>query len=397
MTNVRPRRRTTCAPGSCFSDLSEFLTFMILLLRTFLTRVGAMEPRNELGSAHPDGGVLRVTLVSGLRAADRRQVSRRLSGAPRRAPVEVDDGTEDSGEFALVLADRILESARAGATGRSIVELEEAADVMEIGFVLETEFESRRAEGTPVELHDLMTVVAVRDIERWLLSLAPSPLDDYVTAERLASQIEFATVIVLSDADDIGPASLRSALGVLEQLNPGAAVVRSPSAMSSRRTGASGRWCARRLGERMGWMHALADPATQPGPRYGVEAIVFRDPRPFHPRRLFDAVDKQLTPGRVGRIARSRGLVQLATRADQIGSWRSAGDTVALDPTGMSTWARNAPAGQELVLFGEDLDRHRIISTLDRSLVTDAELLAGPMEWATYDDPFPAWPTEHHH
>ncbi|MBK0297223.1 hypothetical protein IAE22_35880, partial [Bacillus sp. S34] len=51
---------------------------------------------------------------------------------------------------------------------------------------LETEFENRRGEGIPAELHDLIAAVSVRDIHRWLLSPDPAPAVDYVTAEALA-------------------------------------------------------------------------------------------------------------------------------------------------------------------------------------------------------------------
>jgi len=340
---------------------------------------------------------LHVTLVTGLRADARTLVCRRLAGAadgvagsPSTAPdVEIAEDTEDSADFALVLADHLLATARTGSSGRTVIGLEPETDQMEVAFVLETELEHQRGEGPPVELHDLVAVVSVQDVHRWLLSPAAAPAIDHVTAESLASQVEFATVVVLTDTATAPPDHLRSTLWLLRHLNPHATVTSMPTG-PLRRASSSGRGCARRLGQRMGWMQALAD--ADDG-----HALVFRDPRPFHPERLFEAVRHDLVPHRVGRIARSRGLVQLATRAGQYGSWRSAGDTVSFDPSGISSWDPDAPVGQELVFFGEDLERDHVVTALQACLLTDEELLAGPPAWAAYADPFPSWPVQHHH
>lgn len=344
----------------------------------------------------PAPPALRVTLVSGLHAPDRLQVCRQLAGASsaRTPDAEVSDETEDSGDFALVLADELLAAAHAGATGSTIVGLEPDIDVMEVGFVLETELEDRRADGPAVELHDLVAVVSARDVHRWLRSPAPAPTTDHVTAEYLASQVEFATIIVLTDRDAVQHEQLRSVLGLLRRLNPDGPVMTGVSAGSNPVRSAGGRWCARRLGQRMGWTRALVDPDVTVGPGQDVSALVFRDPRPFHPARLFDAIRHSLVPGRVGRIARSRGLVQVASRSGQYASWRSAGDTVSFDPTGMSSWDTDAPLGQEIVFFGEHLDRDQILGSLEACLLTDDELIAGPSSWVGYDDPFPAWPDQ---
>ncbi|PYY31668.1 cobalamin biosynthesis protein CobW [Curtobacterium sp. MCPF17_011] len=365
-----------------------------------LTRIVAMDRSTEArDTARPPAPALRVALVSGLDPTERARVSRMIAGVPAEdTPTsDITDETEDSGEFALVLAERVLAAAHAGATGRTVIELDAEADVMEVGFVLEAELEGRRNEGPPAELHDLVTVARVRDVHRWLLSAAPAPAVDFVTAESLASQIEFATVVVLADAADVSPEQLHSTVGLVQRLNPDAAVVTSVATARQSTGWPGGRGCARRIGRRMGWTRALAEPDLPAASWNGVDVLVFRDPRPFHPDRLFDAVRHRLVPDQVGRVARSRGLVQLATRPDHHGSWRSAGDTVSLDPTGIASWDPDAPVGQEMVFFGEHLDREEIIAALHACLLTDDELLAGPTIWRRYGDPFPAWPLHHDH
>jgi G3E family GTPase len=344
-------------------------------------------------------GVLRVSLVSGLDTSGRHGITRLLAGVGQEGPAadEIFDDSDNSTEFGLHLADELLTAARRGATGHTLIELEQHADVMEIGFVLEAQFEDRRPDGPAPVLGELITAVASRDVDRWLLSATPTPADDFDTAEQLASQLEFATVIVITDADTVTPDALGSTIGLLHRLNPCARVVRHSELAAIRQRVPAGAGCARRTGQRMGWMLALMGHPVTSHARHNVDALSYRDPRPFHPERLSDAIREQLTPSRVGRIARSRGLVQLATRPDEMGSWKSAGDTVSLDPTGMSSWDSNSPAGQEMVFFGENLDRHLITTTLNACLLTDQELLTSPMHWPRYADPFPTWPTEHHH
>jgi len=142
-------------------------------------------------------------------------------------------------------------------------------------------------------------------------------------------------------------------------------------------------------------MLALSDRAPRL-PR-GVNSVVFRDPRPFHPGRLDEVVRVCLTPQNVGTIWRSRGVVRLASRAGAVGSWSSAGAHLNLDPTGLTDDEPDIISGQEIVFVGERLRETEITRALGAALLADDELMAGPMEWASYSDPFPAWDRGHAH
>ncbi|MFT2690277.1 GTP-binding protein [Clavibacter zhangzhiyongii] len=163
-----------------------------------------------------------------------------------------------------------------------------------------------------------------------------------------------------------------------------------------------GRQRARRLAAGMGWQQALAGvmPAASVSSLASSEGLgvhVFRDPRPFHPARLHAAVARDLVPGPVGRIVRSRGLARLASRPATVGSWATAGDVLRLDPTGMASWDPESPAGQEIAFVGERLDGSLLDEILGACLLEPGELVAGPDAWHGYADPFPAWDTEHRH
>jgi G3E family GTPase len=185
--------------------------------------------------------------------------------------------------------------------------------------------------------------------------------------------------------------------GLVSKLNPAALQLELTRDGALRRFGpARSRAPVESLGRSIGWMLELSG-IPLPTTTHGIGCVVYRDPRPFHPVRLAAGINDWLEPADAGLIVRSRGLVRLATRPGRIGSWSTAGEVLALDPTAMTSWEENSPAGQELVFFGRDLKHDYITRVLDSCLLSDDELLAGPMEWETYYDPFPAWDLEHGH
>lgn len=352
-------------------------------------------------------------------------MARVLAGAPAEADLEpFESGGDDDAEFALALADQLAEASAAGRGGHTIVLLEPAAEATEVALVLEHVLDARRPM-PPVAIRDVVAVSSVREIMSVLVGAGeavgvaePMGPDEFGAPGRLARRLEFASVIVLADADadadagagagaDAGgghpPAGAALARAFLARLTPFARVL-SPAELAaacaaSDRRGprllVRGR--AHRLGATMGWQRELAGGAPAGAAREAIGSHVFRDPRPFHPERLHQAVSTELVPARVGRILRSRGFVRLASRPGRVGSWATAGEVLDLDPTSMLSWNAESPLGQELVFFGLGLDRAELDGVLADCLLTPAELEAGPADWAAYPDPFPEWLIEHHH
>lgn len=351
---------------------------------------------NNVGRARSRSG-LALTLVSATDVGDATEVATAFAGV--RPPVpnrHVETDGDDSGDFGLHLAETVCASADAGATGETVVVLEPGADVMEVALVCEYVLTRRDTHEVPVLLREVIVVSSITEILREFLDGRPGgSVDD--GPERLASRLEFASTIVLTDLEDApGDARASLALALIHRLNPGA-LVTAVDGVRGLRTAPLHRaeTRAHRIGANMGWQLELAsEDASEPGL---IEATVFRDPRPFHPGRLATAIATELTPPRVGRILRSKGLFRLASRPDRVGSWSSAGDLVSLDPTSLSSWDADSPVGQEIVFFGHRLEVDRLVDTLGRCLLTAGELDSGPEAWRAYADPFPSWGTEHSH
>ncbi|MEU8381627.1 GTP-binding protein [Streptosporangium sp. NPDC048865] len=215
-------------------------------------------------------------------------------------------------------------------------------------------------------------------------------------AEVLARQIEYATALVVSGAEEDVELAL-AVLGHLAPTTPAAPSDLAPPAVTGARIDV----------EMLG---ARVDPATAQLPcdaRTGeISTVVWHRLRPLHPQRLFDAVDELVT-----ETVRSRGRFWLANRHERLLAWDAVAGVITVEDAGPwlvtlpeAAWEMESPARrmaatldwsaplgdrvQHLVFIGPDLDRDRILSLLDSCLLTESEALAGSDVWAGYPDPF---------
>ncbi len=162
-------------------------------------------------------------------------------------------------------------------------------------------------------------------------------------------------------------------------------------------------------------------PAPQEADEAGVTTFVWRRHRPFHPERLYQALEELCCAA-----ARSRGRFWLADRPDTLLAWDAAGGALCVESAGPwlasladAAWdmvppVRRAAAAldwhpehsdrcQHLVFTSPGLDRDGLARLLESCLLTDAEYTAGPEAWkrlpAAFDsllDPV-AWHRPIHH
>ncbi|KPI20006.1 cobalamin synthesis CobW domain protein [Actinobacteria bacterium OK074] len=132
---------------------------------------------------------------------------------------------------------------------------------------------------------------------------------------------------------------------------------------------------------------------------HGVSTLVWTRRRPFHPERLYDALE-DLTCA----AARSRGRFWLADRPDTLLHWDAAGGALCVESAGPwmaslpdAAWdlvppVRRAAAAldwhpehgdccQHLVFTSPGLDRDGLEHLLESCLLTDAEYAAGRPAW----------------
>ncbi|WEH16130.1 GTP-binding protein [Streptomyces sp. VNUA24] len=139
---------------------------------------------------------------------------------------------------------------------------------------------------------------------------------------------------------------------------------------------------------------------------HGVTTLVWRRHRPFHPERLYAALEDLCCAA-----ARSRGRFWLAERPDTLLHWDAAGGALCVESVGPwlaslpdAAWdmvppVRRAAAAldwhpehgdrcQHLVFTSPGLDRDGLEQLLESCLLTDAEYAAGRAAWERLPRPF---------
>lgn len=267
------------------------------------------------------------------------------------------------------------------------------------------------------ELDTLVTVVDavnfLKDLRigKDLQSAGQAATDDDIRtiADLLIDQVECANVILINKTDLVSPEEIQELEAFLEQLNPYALKLRTSFAeVPPSRILSTGRFDFETVKGSKGWQVALREEPQSEADEFGVRNFVYRARRPFHPQRFYDRLSQEWTG-----VLRSKGYFWLATRLDKIGIWSQAGRVARLDVGGF-WWASipreewpDIPAiresiskvwhpefgdcRQELVFIGIDMDDSQLRESLDRCLLTDTEMQAGPYAWQSFNDPFPRW------
>lgn len=234
--------------------------------------------------------------------------------------------------------------------------------------------------------------------------------DNLDVAQLLVNQIEFANVVIVNKTDLLSEDQLNTLRGMLSSLNPHARLMETIySQVDLTEILNTGLFTEEWAETQTNWLDNPGDAWETNVEKYGFESFAYRVHRPFHPARFYDFFCNE----GFADVVRSKGHVWLATRMELAGLWQQAGLVGNLqcggvwwsavpeeewpdDPQFQSDMRRIAtdPYGdrrQELVVIGHHLKEGEFRERLNKCLLTDAEFLAGPEVWATYEDPIPDW------
>ncbi|MCQ4202731.1 GTP-binding protein [Streptomyces coelicoflavus] len=220
--------------------------------------------------------------------------------------------------------------------------------------------------------------------------LAAAADDQRTVGDTWARQLEYAPVIAIAespDADDEDRA-------LLTQLHPTARQVQTDSPELAELAFADFDAEAATAAQ-----HPACALLPQEADEAGVTTFVWRRHRPFHPERLYRALEDLCCAA-----ARSRGRFWLADRPDTLLAWDAAGGALCVESAGpwlaslpdaaweMEPPVRRAAAAldwhpehgdrcQHLVFTSPGLDHDGLERVLESCLLTDAEYAAGPEAW----------------
>jgi len=227
-------------------------------------------------------------------------------------------------------------------------------------------------------------------------------------AEVLAEQIAFASVIILTKIDTVPEPNVEAQVKTLQALQPQATIGLSAQAgILLPQLEATPAPKLSVLESRANEFGLTQQSATVDS----VDAIVIRDPRPFHPERLYEACRSNMGTG----LYRTKGFLWLASRPRDVLLWQQSGSQIALELTGLwrAELAHNRDGKllpeeiehlkallktkhplfgdrhNELTLIGLKADRESFASSLQNAFCTDDEI-TGWQRGETFSDPWPS-------
>ncbi|WP_063734492.1 GTP-binding protein [Streptomyces sp. RTd22] len=297
------------------------------------------------------------------------------------------------------LVPELLRLAAGGGHRLAVVELWDSVEPQAMAAVI-------AAEGAPLALTGVATAADPALTVPYLAGgddladtgLAAAPADQRTVADTFARQLEYPTLIAVAEnsapdepADDADHA-------LLTQLTPGARQIRLGDGDGGGTLGT-----ALLRGFDIEAAAARQHPACallpQDADEHGVSTLVWRRRRPFHPGRLYAALEDLACAA-----ARSRGRFWLADRPDSLLAWDAAGGALCVESAGPwlaalpdAAWEmvpaeRRVAASldwhpehgdrcQHLTFTSPGLDRDGLLALLDSCLLTDDEYAAGPDGW----------------
>lgn len=166
-------------------------------------------------------------------------------------------------------------------------------------------------------------------------------------AKVLAEQIAFATIIILTKTDTVPQSVLQAQVATLQKIQPQAAVGLSAHAgLLLPQLDATPAPKISVLKRRADQLDLTQSASTLED----VNASVLRDPRPFHPQRLFDICQSKLGTG----LYRTKGFLWLASRPAHVLLWQQSGSQIALELTGF--WKAEIVHNRDGKLLDEEVE-----------------------------------------
>ena len=229
----------------------------------------------------------------------------------------------------------------------------------------------------------------------------------------LTDQVEFANVIIINKSDLVEKEDLGFLEATLRKLNPSAKIINTSfGKIDTKEILNTGLFNFEEAEQSAGWQEELnKEEHTPETEEYGINSFVFRNRRPFHPKRFWSYIQQKFP----SNIIRSKGLFWLGSRPGQALIWGQAGGSLKTDSAGVwwdsmpfeqriqhpsfvdnnkeieANWSKEfGDRNNEIVFIGLGLDQDEIEKTLEKCLMSEEELAGLNWKKGFEDD----WPVE---
>ncbi|UQZ36998.1 cobalamin biosynthesis protein CobW [Paenibacillus sp. PK3_47] len=224
----------------------------------------------------------------------------------------------------------------------------------------------------------------------------------------LIEQVEFCDVLVINKCDLVSSEELAHLEAVLTGIQPTAKIIKSVQGnVDVNEILNTKRFDFEQASHSAGWVKELMKEEHVPETEeYGIYSFVYKRKIPFHPERLLKWIAKW-----PGEVVRAKGIMWIATRDRNAISLSQAGSSKQLSRAGLWTAALSEEEKQafgihedtlkspdwdakwgdrvtKLVFIGVDMDQNGIVTSLDQTLLTEAEM---KQDWNKLNDPLPAF------
>ena len=261
--------------------------------------------------------------------------------------------------------------------------------------------------------HFIVTIDALnfhRDFADGLVLLGKASMPPDVAlhhvAALVAEQLLFASAIILTKTDSVPEAAVDTQIRVLRTLQPKAIIGLSTlDGLSFSHLDVASVPNIKNL-KAQSKQFGLTREHTKAN---HIVSMSFKDPRPFHPQRLYEVFQSQLGTS----LYRTKGILWLASRSDDVLLWQQSGSQIGFEF--LDTWAASLTKnslttphdtrGQKqnkhatshpvfgnrnntLTLFGLSNACRVFATALQSALCTDQEIIAW-QKGASFDDPWP--------
>ena len=225
-------------------------------------------------------------------------------------------------------------------------------------------------------------------------------------SDLLVDQVEFADVIILNKVDMLEDVDKGELIDFIRKLNADATIIpTSFSKVALSDVLNTGKFDFEKASQSAGWMKELNEEHIPETEEYGISSFVYRQRKPFHPARLMEWMENW-----PAEVVRAKGFLWVATRNSMAGLISQTGSTVTIQGAGewvaayseeerdktlqeepelLAKWDPTyGDRMTELVLIGVDMNHKDVIDSLDRCLLTEAEMA---QDWNSLPDPLPAY------
>ena len=233
--------------------------------------------------------------------------------------------------------------------------------------------------------------------------------DQRSIAHLLVDQVEFADVILLNKSDLVREKERKHLYNIIRSLNADAKIIEtSRCRVPLDEILNTNRFDFDKASQSPGWLKVMRGEKNSETDEYGISSISFDARKPFHPERFYKFLHTEF-PG----LYRAKGYFWIASQPDFMAEMAIAGTVREFQPKGFwwtsvaeEEWPQDEESqtyirqnwhphfgdrSQKLVFIGKSNILKNIKDSLEKSLLTDAELNQNVSFIKNLKDPFDDW------